>query len=134
MVGPNGAGKSTAIKCIAGLLRFQGEIFIGPYRNKTLEAKRIFGYIPELPVMCDSPDGLRAFGIYRKGLWGSGLEGAGRPAIERMELSDKAKKLGKELSKGMQQKVSICSACCPGPRWCCSTSPLWAWTLTPSRN
>lgn len=24
MLGPNGAGKSTAIKCIAGLLRFQG--------------------------------------------------------------------------------------------------------------
>ena len=46
MVGPNGAGKSTAIKCIAGLLRFQGEVLIGPYRNKTLEAQRIFGYIP----------------------------------------------------------------------------------------
>ena len=29
MVGPNGAGKSTAIKCIAGLLRFQGEVLIG---------------------------------------------------------------------------------------------------------
>lgn len=28
MVGPNGAGKSTAIKCIAGLLRFQGEVLI----------------------------------------------------------------------------------------------------------
>ena len=26
LAGPNGAGKSTAIKCIAGLLRFQGEI------------------------------------------------------------------------------------------------------------
>ncbi|MEG1661340.1 MAG: ATP-binding cassette domain-containing protein, partial [Clostridiales bacterium] len=26
LLGPNGAGKSTIIKCIAGLLRFQGEI------------------------------------------------------------------------------------------------------------
>ena len=26
LLGPNGAGKSTAIKCIAGLLRFQGNI------------------------------------------------------------------------------------------------------------
>ena len=30
--------------------------------------------------------------------------------IERFELDDKRKKLGKELSKGMQQKVSICCA------------------------
>ena len=28
LLGPNGAGKSTAIKCISGLLRFQGEIKI----------------------------------------------------------------------------------------------------------
>ena len=26
LLGPNGAGKSTIIKCIAGLLRFQGDI------------------------------------------------------------------------------------------------------------
>jgi ABC-type multidrug transport system ATPase subunit len=26
LLGPNGAGKSTAIKCIAGLLRFSGDI------------------------------------------------------------------------------------------------------------
>lgn len=36
--------------------------------------------------------------------------------LERMELSDKVKKLGKELSKGMQQKVSICCALLPRPQ------------------
>ena len=30
--------------------------------------------------------------------------------LERFELKDKEKKMGKELSKGMQQKVSICCA------------------------
>ena len=50
MLGPNGAGKSTAIKCIAGLLRFEGEITVCGEPNKTLAAKRQFGYIPEIPA------------------------------------------------------------------------------------
>ena len=34
LAGPNGAGKSTAIKCIAGLLRFEGEIELCGFKNK----------------------------------------------------------------------------------------------------
>jgi ABC-type multidrug transport system ATPase subunit len=40
----------------------------------------------------------------------------GRGAFERFELSDKRNKLGKELSKGMQQKVSICCALLSDPK------------------
>ncbi|GHU97704.1 hypothetical protein FACS1894208_13010 [Clostridia bacterium] len=36
--------------------------------------------------------------------------------MERFELSDKRNKLGQELSKGMQQKVSICCALLPRPK------------------
>ena len=53
LLGPNGAGKSTIIKCIAGLLRFEGEITVGGYPNKSLEAKRLLGYIPEMPAVYD---------------------------------------------------------------------------------
>ena len=35
--------------------------------------------------------------------------------LERFELTDKRQKLGKELSKGMQQKLSICCAVLPKP-------------------
>ena len=35
--------------------------------------------------------------------------------LERFEMSDKLDKLGSELSKGMQQKVSICTALLPKP-------------------
>ena len=34
LLGPNGAGKSTAIKAIAGLSRFEGEITIDGHDNK----------------------------------------------------------------------------------------------------
>ena len=43
LLGPNGAGKSTIIKCITGLLRFQGEIAIVQFGNKSLYAKRRVG-------------------------------------------------------------------------------------------
>jgi ABC-type multidrug transport system ATPase subunit len=35
--------------------------------------------------------------------------------LSRFELDDKRNKLGKELSKGMQQKVSVCCALLPRP-------------------
>ena len=36
--------------------------------------------------------------------------------LSRFEMSDKTDKLGKELSKGMQQKLSICCALLPEPK------------------
>lgn len=53
LLGPNGAGKSTTIKSIAGLLKFEGEITIWDHLNKTVEAKKLFGYIPETPALYD---------------------------------------------------------------------------------
>lgn len=109
ILGPNGAGKSTTIKMIAGLLRTNaGEITINGHKNTSLEAKRKFAYIPEFPEIYDmlSVDEhmqfiAQAYGIDR---WEEKIE----PYYKRFDLSDKRKKLGKELSKGMKQKVSIC--------------------------
>lgn len=110
LLGPNGAGKSTIIKCICGLLRFSGEITIGGHPNRSLEAKRLLGYVPEMPALYDLltvEEHLEFIArAYRLDNW---KELADR-LLERFELSDKRKKLGKELSKGMQQKVSICCA------------------------
>ena len=51
LLGPNGAGKSTLMKAIIGFLRYDGAILVGGYPNKTVEAKRILGYIPEMPAL-----------------------------------------------------------------------------------
>ena len=53
LLGPNGAGKSTLIKCITGLLRFEGLIEIDGHNNKSIEAKKLLGYIPEMPAVYD---------------------------------------------------------------------------------
>jgi ABC-2 type transport system ATP-binding protein len=44
--------------------------------------------------------------------------------LERLELSDKRQKLGKELSKGMQQKLSIACALLPSPKVILLDEPL----------
>ena len=51
LLGPNGAGKSTLLKSITGFLRYRGDIRIGGIPNKTVEAKRLMGYIPEIPSL-----------------------------------------------------------------------------------
>lgn len=116
LVGPNGAGKSTAIKSIAGLLRYEGEIWIDGHPNKTVEAKKVFGYVPELPAPFETLtvyEHMEFIGrAYRLQNW----EERAETLLTRMEMDDKKKKLGKELSKGMQQKLSICCALLPEPR------------------
>lgn len=124
LAGPNGAGKSTAIKCIAGLLRYQGIVMINGFPNKSLEAKRMFGYVPELPApyeLLTVSEHLEFIArAYRVDQW---QEKATR-LMERFELTDKADKLGKELSKGMQQKLSLCCALLPSPRVLMLDEPL----------
>ncbi|MBC8527999.1 ABC transporter ATP-binding protein [Christensenellaceae bacterium NSJ-44] len=124
LMGPNGAGKSTIIKCIVGLLRFQGKITLNGYDNKSVEAKAQIGYIPEMPAVYDLLTVqehmqfiLRA---YRKM---DNLDYA-QALLERLELWDKKDKLGKQLSKGMQQKLSIACALAHSPRVVIFDEPL----------
>lgn len=111
LLGPNGAGKSTTIKCIAGLLKFEGEIRIDGHPNKSLEAKRRFGYVPETPVLYDALTVWEHLEfIARAYRLDIGWRERAEALLTRFDLDDKKTKVGKELSKGMQQKVSLCCA------------------------
>lgn len=110
LLGPNGAGKSTIIKSIAGLLRYEGGIGIQGMSSKTMEAKKIFAYVPEIPAMFDALT-VREHMEYIRRAYGSSItEEEIDQLLHRFELYDKQEKLGNELSKGMMQKVSICCA------------------------
>lgn len=124
LLGPNGAGKSTIIKCIAGLLRFQGQIDIGGYPNKALEAKRLLGYIPEMPAVYDLLTVYEHLEFIARAYELDGWEEYASVLLHRFELEDKKDKLGKELSKGMQQKLSICCALLHRPQVIIFDEPL----------
>lgn len=123
LLGPNGAGKSTLIKCVAGLLRFEGNIQICGHGNKTLEAKRELGYIPEMPAVYDLLTVSEHLEFMRRA-WRMEDDGCGEALLRRFEMWDKRDILGKELSKGMQQKLSICCQLVHRPKVIIFDEPL----------
>lgn len=116
LLGPNGAGKSTIIKSIAGLLRYEGGVGIQQIPARSLEAKKIFGYVPEIPAMFEALT-VREHIEYIRRAYNSGITDEEIDVLlKRFELDDKQNKLGNELSKGMMQKVSICCALAVKPK------------------
>ncbi len=115
LLGPNGAGKSTIIKSVAGLLRYSGTIEIDGFNNKSIEAKKLLGFVPEIPALYDLLTVQEHFDFIRRAYKVTD-DGKLDYYLERFELADKTKKLGKELSKGMQQKVSIICALLHDPK------------------
>lgn len=124
LCGPNGAGKSTAIKCLAGLLRFQGVILFDGAPNKSVKAKRSFGYVPELPAPYENLTVGEHLEFVARAYRVENWQPKANALLERMELADKRDKLGRELSKGMQQKLSICCAFLPSPKTVMLDEPL----------
>jgi ABC-2 type transport system ATP-binding protein len=116
LLGPNGAGKSTTIKCIAGLLQYEGEIKIDNHLNKSLKAKKSFSYIPELPSLYELLTVEEHLEFIARTYSVKDYKTKMQDLLERFDLTDKINKLGKELSKGMQQKVSICCGLITNPK------------------
>lgn len=124
LLGPNGAGKSTLIKSVCGLLRYEGSITIDNFDNRSTEAKRLLGYVPEMPVLYPMLTVFEHLEFIAKAYRLEGWEPFANELLRRFELDDKTRKLGKELSKGMQQKVSVCCALLPKPKAVILDEPL----------
>ena len=125
LLGPNGAGKSTTIKSIAGLLKFSGDISVGGHPNKSVEAKRFFGFVPEAPALYDALTVWEHLEfIARAYRLGEGWVERAEALLKRFDLDDKRTKMGKELSKGMQQKVSLLCALIIEPKMIMFDEPM----------
>ncbi len=90
-------------------------IEINGFDNKSIEAKRLLGYIPKMPAIYDMLTVEEHLEFIRRA-YRMQDDGYGKQLMERFELWDKKDKLGKELSKGMQQKLSICCALIHRPK------------------
>ncbi len=124
LLGPNGAGKSTLMKAIMGFLRFDGKIEIAGYPNKTSEARRILGYIPELPALYPNLTVNEHLEFLARAYKLKDYRGRADDLLERFELTDKKKKFGDELSKGMQQKLNICLGLLTEPKLLLMDEPM----------
>ena len=124
LLGPNGAGKSTIIKCIMGFLKYQGDIAVDGMPNKSLEAKKIMGYVPELPSLYPNLTVDEHMEFIARAYKLTDYTEYKDELLTRFDLADKKKKFGDELSKGMQQKLSICCGLLPKPKLILFDEPM----------
>lgn len=109
MLGPNGAGKSTTMRMILDILKpDSGRIAVlgAPLTDAT---KDRIGYLPEERGLYRSVRVLEMM-VYLANLKGLSNHDARRRSLamlERLGMSDQAKKKVSELSKGMQQKIQF---------------------------
>lgn len=124
LLGPNGAGKSTIIKSIIGFLKYDGEITVNEIPNKTSEARKILGYIPELPSLYPTLTVIEHMEFIARAYKMTNYKDRIEMLLQRFELADKKKKFGDELSKGMQQKLNLCIGLLPDPDIILMDEPL----------
>ena len=124
LLGPNGAGKSTLMKSVIGFLKYEGEITVGGLPNKTTGARRLLGYIPEMPALYPNLTVSEHLEFLARAYRLTDYKQRAEDLLERFELSDRKKKFGDELSKGMQQKLNICLGLLPGPQMLLLDEPM----------
>ena len=116
LLGPNGAGKSTIMKSIIGFLRYEGKITVGGLPNKSLDARRMLGYIPEIPALYPNLTVSEHMEFLARAYRLKDYKSRADELFARFELEDKRRKFGDELSKGMQQKLNLCLGLLPEPQ------------------
>ncbi|MGN0241125.1 MAG: ABC transporter ATP-binding protein [Candidatus Weimeria sp.] len=124
LLGPNGAGKSTLFKSIIGFLRYTGEITLDGILNKTPEARARMGYIPELPALYPNLTVREHMEFLARAYKLKDYRERADQLLEDFELTDKSRKFGDELSKGMQQKLNLCLGLLPDPEVVIMDEPM----------
>ena len=126
LLGPNGAGKSTAIKCILGLLRYEGEVKIGGFPASSSQAKKLVGYVPEFPSLYDMLTVREHFEFISRAyhLDPEKTRKYAAELVDRFRLIEVVDTLCKDLSKGLQQKGSIICALLPRPKLLLLDEPM----------
>ncbi len=114
-LGPNGAGKTTTIKICTGILPpSSGTAFIFGYdiRKNPLEAKKHFGYMPDVPGFYGEMTAYEVLEYYAE--FYDISRDVRRKKIDEilttMQLSEVKNKKMKTFSRGMKQKIGFASA------------------------
>ncbi len=105
--GVNGAGKTTAIKCLLGLLRFDGQITVGgcDVRRQGRAARQLIGYVPQELAFYKEMSTLEMAHFYArlKGVPATRIA----PVLAQVGLGDQGGKRVGALSGGMKQRLAL---------------------------
>lgn len=128
-LGPNGAGKTTTIKMMTTLLRpDSGTIRIGGFdvQKQPVEAKRIMGYIPDMPFLYEKLTPVE-FLKFVAGLYNvihPDLQGHIESLLLQFGLQEARNALIGELSHGMRQRLLYIATFIHNPRVIFIDEPL----------
>lgn len=113
--GVNGAGKTTAIKCLLGLLRFDGQITVGgcDVRRQGRAARQLIGYVPQELAFYKEMTTVDMAQFYAR------LKGAPAariaPVLAQVGLGEQGGKRVGALSGGMKQRLALALALLSDP-------------------
>lgn len=113
--GSNGAGKTTLIRCLLGVITFRGEIIID---NKNLitndkEIKKLIGFVPQEISLHDNLSVNETINFYSQ-LKKTDISTIGEWK-KILDINNFERKLIKELSGGMKQKLALAIALLGNP-------------------
>lgn len=115
LLGSNGAGKTTTLKCVLGVIDFEGEVEVAgiPVKRRGKEARRRIGYLPQTPALGDGDTCREALAFL------ADLKGAGRERIDDLlrlvNLWDQRDAKVAHLSGGMRQRLALAAALLSDP-------------------
>jgi heme exporter protein A len=118
LFGPNGAGKTTLLRMLAGLLRptSGSGMVAGVALPGGAELRAAIGYISHASMLYAALSARENVELTARLFGMRDARAAAMRALERMALSDRAEMPVRQLSRGMQQRVSIARATVHDPR------------------
>jgi ABC-2 type transport system ATP-binding protein len=127
LLGPNGAGKTTTMRAICGIIPpTHGRLMVAGYDVVTdpIRAKQQLAYVPDDPHLFEALTVWEhlefAASVYRV----QHFEAQAETLLTQFELLEKRNTTAQELSRGMRQKVAICSAYLHNPKAVLFDEPL----------
>jgi ABC-2 type transport system ATP-binding protein len=118
LLGPNGAGKTTLIRMITDILKPDSGTLLLDGQPVGGDRKRAVGYLPEERGLYRSDKVIESLAYFGqlKGMSAREAKAAAATLLDRVELNEWVQKPVQSLSKGMQQKVQLCTAMIGDPR------------------
>jgi ABC-2 type transport system ATP-binding protein len=118
LLGPNGAGKTTLIRMVTDILRPDAGEVLWEGRPSRERGRNAVAYLPEERGLYRRSRVVEAIAFHGelKGMTSRDARAAARRLLERVELGEWAERQVQALSKGMQQKVQLCTALIGEPK------------------
>jgi len=133
LLGPSGCGKTTTLRVIGGFEEpDEGAVYLGnepvtglpPYKRNVNTVFQSYALFPHLTIFENV-----AFGLRRKGVKGSQLDGRIREILGLVDLTGVERRKPRQLSGGQQQRVALARALVNKPQVLLLDEPLGALDL-----